>query len=138
MSGVGDVKSLTRYGVYSVYWGKRIFSRVCMDRVTMQFLFYEMEDVEHDTHARCQLESGDSPSNSIRKVLNEVGDDNDIYIKEYLYTCPREIWKSKSGVAVFDSQFVSQDGTTGFVYGQRDILRLTIIFGNPTLEAIFY
>ena len=69
-------------------------------------------------HAQWKLEGGESLSDSLPKLPSNSGADTDILISaKYFCTHPREVWKSKSGLAVFDSPFVSQDGTTGIVYG---------------------
>ena len=47
---------------------------------------------------------------------NEVGGETDILIGiKYLQYRPQEVWKSKAGLAVLDSCFLSVDGTTGVV-----------------------
>ena len=53
MSGVGDLQSETKHGIYSVCLPLRsgenvVFSGVCMDRVTMEFPSYGLEEVEND------------------------------------------------------------------------------------------
>ena len=123
MSGVGDQKSSSEYGVYSVVLPLKggenaVFSGVCMDRVTMAFPTYELKDVENDIRSQCKLEGGDPLLKSLPKLPSEVGGDTDILIgAKYFYTHPREVWRSKSGLSLFDSSFVSADGTTGIVYG---------------------
>ena len=123
MSGVGDHKSLSDYGVFSVclplIGGENaVFSGVCMDRVTMKFPTYDLKDVENDIRSQCKAEGGDPLMESLPKLPNEVGGDTDILIgAKYFYTHPREVWRSKSGLSVFNSSFLSADGTTGIVYG---------------------
>ena len=51
MSGVGDHKSSSEYGVYSVCLPLKggenaVLSGVCMERVTMLFPTYDLKDVE--------------------------------------------------------------------------------------------
>ena len=119
MSGVGDFKSSSSYGIYSVCLPLKggenaVFSGVCMDKVTMEFPTYDLTEVEDDINRQCS----NPLSTSLPKLPKEVGGDTDILIgAKYFYTHPREVWRSKTGLSVFDSSFVGADGTTGIVYG---------------------
>ena len=121
MSGVGDVRSVTNYGVYSVCLPLRdgsnaVFSGVCMDKVTMEFPSYDLGDVERDIRSQCESDGGDP--GQLPKLPDEVGGDTDILIgAKYFYAHPREIYRSKSGLAIFDSPFLSKDGTSGVLIG---------------------
>lgn len=121
MSGVGDVRSVDNYGVYSVCLplkdgSNAVFSGVCMDKVTMKFPSYDLTAVDQDI--RSQYKSDGRDLNDLPSLPKFVGGETDILIgAKYYYTHPREIFRSKSGLAIFDSLFLSQDGTTGVVLG---------------------
>ena len=123
MSGVGDFKSSSSHGIYSVCLPLKggenaVFSGVCMDKVTMEFPTYDLTDVEDDINKQYKLEGESSLSKSLPKLPKEVGGDTDILIgAKYFYTHPHEVWRSKTGLSLFDSSFVGADGTTGIVYG---------------------
>ena len=116
LSGVGDLKSVTDYGIYSVCLplkdgSNAVFSGVCMDRVTMEFPSYDINEVECDLRSQCESDGGDL--GALPKLPDKVGGDTDILIgAKYFYTHPREVYRSKSGLAVFDSPFLSPDGTS--------------------------
>ena len=61
----------------------------------------------------------------LRKIpilSNEVGGETDILIGiKYLQYHPQEVWKSKAGLAVLDSWFLSVDGTTGVIGGPHAV-----------------
>ena len=121
LRGVGDQKSTTDHGIYSVCLPLKdgsnvVFSGVCMDRVTMEFPKYDLREVECDIRSQCESDGGDL--NALPQLPNEVGGDTDILIgAKYFYTHPREVYRSKSGLAIFDSPFLSSDGTTGVLIG---------------------
>ena len=121
ISGVGDQESVTQHGIYSVCLPLRdgqnvVFSGVCMDRVTTVFPTYDLKDVESDIRSQVKSDGGDL--DSLPRLSKQVGGDTDIIIgAKYYYAHPREIWRSKTGLAIFDSSFVSADGSTGVVVG---------------------
>ena len=123
MSGVGDIKSVSDHGIYSVCLPLKsgynaVLSGVCMDRVTTEFPKYALKEVEKDIKRKCRIDGGESLVKTIPKLSNEVGGDTDILIgSKYLRYHPRECWRSETGLSVFDSFFVSADGTTGVVVG---------------------
>ena len=127
MSGVGDFKSSSSYGIYSVCLPLKggenaVFSGVCMEKVTMEFPTYDLTGVKDDIHRQCKIEGGNPLLKSLPKLPKEVGGETDILIgAKYFYTHPREVWRSKTGLSVFDSCFVSGDGTSGIVYGPHKI-----------------
>ena len=64
MSGVGDQRSVSEYGIYSVCLplkdgSNAVFSGVCMDKVTMEFPTYDLQDVENDIRLQYESNGGD-------------------------------------------------------------------------------
>ena len=121
MSGVGDVKSDNNYGIYSVCLPMKdgsnaVFSGVCMDKVTMKFPSYDLAAADKDIRSQYVSEGRDL--SELPSLPKFVGGETDILIgAKYFYAHPREIFRCKSGLAIFDSLFLSQDGTSGVVLG---------------------
>ena len=124
MSGVGDVKSITNHGIYSISLPLKdgtnaVFSGICMDKVTTEFPTYDPRKAGYDIRNEYEADGGD-PS-LLPRLPCQVGGDTDILIgAKYFYAHPREIFRSKSGLAIFDSSFLSEDGTSGVLLGPHD------------------
>ena len=122
MSGVGDHKSVCEHGIYSIRLPLKngfeaVFSGVCLDRVTSIFPKYKLKEVERDIKEHCKKQ-GDISLDTLPKLSREVGGDTEILMgSKYLIYHPQEIWKLPRGLTVFDSCFLSADGTSGVVCG---------------------
>ena len=122
MSGVGDHKSVCEHGIYSIRLPLKngfeaVFSGVCLDRVTSIFPKYKLREVERDIKEHCKKQ-GDISLDTLPKLSREVGGDTEILMgSKYLIYHPQERWKLPSGLTVFDSCFLSADGTSGVVCG---------------------
>ena len=65
---------------------------------------------------------GEKLLRKIRILPNEVCGETDILLGiKYLQYHPQKAWKSKAGLVVLDSCFVSVDGTTGVIGGPHAV-----------------
>ena len=123
LKGAGDQKTECPHGIYEFRLPLKdgydaTFTGMCLDKVTSTFPTYPLKEVEEDVRDLCRKQGGETLLNSLPKLPSEVGGDVDILIgltyKKYF---PKEIWQSPDGLFVSDSQFLSEDGTTGVVGG---------------------
>ena len=123
LSGVGNQKSVSDHGIYSISLPMRdgknaILNGVCLDKVTMAFPKYSLKDVEVDVRNQCRKEGGNSLIERLPKLSRHVGGETDILIGiKYLKYHPRRVWESQDGLSIYDSLFVSADCSTGIIGG---------------------
>ena len=121
LRGVGDVKSVCPYGRFQVsiplHNGREAtLTGICLDKVTSTFDGVSLKLAEQDLREH-YLHDGGNPNN-LPRLLEFVGGDTDIMIgiKNNKYF-PKEIFRMESGLALYESQFVSIDGSRGICAG---------------------
>ncbi len=123
MFGVGGVETACEDGVYDISLPLKdgtnaLFNGVCMETVTTDFPRYPLGAVEKDIHKECHHLGGQELVNRLPKLSDEVGGHTDILIGiKYLMYHPELIYRLPTGLSIFDSLFLSVDGTTGVVGG---------------------
>ena len=88
-----------------------------MDEVTQPFPMYPLETVENDIRKEVkQFDKDLLPK--LPKLPKEVGGQVDLMLgRNYMKDFPLEVKRMKSGLTIYDSMFLSHDGTTGVVLG---------------------
>ena len=123
--GVGDQKSVCEYGKYQVstalYNGKNVnLAGVCLDKITNTFPSYPLKEVENDIR-QSFITSGGNPK-ILPKLPRFVSGDCDLMIGiHYNKYFPKRIFSLPNGLSIYESQFVSPDGSRGIVGGPHRI-----------------
>ena len=142
ITGVGDKKSVCKHGVYSVtlplHNGRNVeMNGLCMEVVTSEFPTYQLKDVERDIHKEYR-KKGKDPS-QLPKLPVSVGGATDLLIGcQYLKYHPKEIFELPCGLKVYESQFVSADGSRGVIAGPHHIftsLARQLVGSNVSLQS---
>ena len=122
LEGVNNQVSVCKYGRYSIKipladGTDAVMSGLCFDDVTSPFPTYNLTKVEEDFRARVKAVDKHL-FDRLPKLPKEVGGPVDIMIgKHYLKYFPREITRLESGLTLYESMFLSLDGTRGIISG---------------------
>ena len=145
LRGVGDIKSVCPYGRFQIsiplHNGREAtLTGICLDKVTSTFDEFSLKLAEQDLREQYVREGGD-PSN-LPKLLEFVGGDTDIMIgiKNNKYF-PGELFRMESGLAIYESQFTSIDGSRGICAGPHKSFNRSEGSSNHvylTLPALIY
>ena len=124
MEGVGNVKT-SAVGEFVIRLplanGKNaVMVGACLQKLTCEFPNCLLSgDVESDIHREYKHRGGnvtDLPS-----LRPSVGGSADIMIgSKYLRYFPREVFKTESGLTIYESPFISSDGSRGVVCGPHE------------------
>lgn len=125
LNGVGNQTSICEHGIYSVCLplkdgNEAKMSGVCVTNVTLPFPKYPLGTVED--HIRKEVaKSNYNLLPKLPKLPVEVGGEVDVMIgKHYLRYFPLEIARLESGLTLYESMFLSADGSTGIVSGPHE------------------
>ena len=144
LTGVGDNKSVCDHGAYKIrlplHNGNDVnMSGLCLDKVTSQFPTYHLNEVENDIHKEYQ-KCGNNPRR-LPKLPKSVGGSTDLMIGiQYLKYFPKEKYELPNGLKIFESAFVSVDGTRGVIGGPHRVfteLKKQINWTHWTAESYF-
>ena len=92
-------------------------SGLCVDQITVPFPKYNLKIVEKDIENEVS-DTNPSILNKLPQLPKQVGGEVDLMIgKAYMKYLPREIFRMKNGLTLFESVFRSTDGSTGVVCG---------------------
>ena len=122
LKGVGDKTTICEHGMWSVKLplrngGDATLTGYCLDKVTATFPIFNLQEIEKDLRAKCKKQDGESMLQKLPKLSKCVGGDTDILIGSRYSRChPNEVWRV-DGLRVYDSSFLSADGTTGVIWG---------------------
>ena len=125
IGGVGDLKSVSDHGRFRVtiplYDGKSAnLSGICLDKITSTFPLYPLAEVEKDIIFDYTSRGGDPQK--LPKLPEFVGGDTDLMIGiQYSKYYPKEVHKLPNGLSIFESQFLSPDGSRGLVGGPHKV-----------------
>ena len=144
LTGVGDNKSVCKHGRFSVTIPKfdgsdAKFSGICLDIVTGKLPTIPLKGIEKDIRDSYAVRGGDVKK--LPRLQESVGGETDLMIGiQYLKYFPREVYKFPNGLSIYESQFLSSDGTRGIVAGPHK--RVTEIFKelgccNMSMSAYF-
>ena len=122
LDGVNNQSSVCKHGLYSIVLPLRNgneakMSGVCVDDITLPFPKYQLSIVEQDI-IRHVNNTDPELLTKLPELPAEVGGVVDIMIgKDYLRYFPREVTRLDSGLTLYQSMFLSEDGTSGVVSG---------------------
>ena len=127
ITGVGDKKSVSEDGVYSIclplHDGRNAtFSGICLPKITSEFPKYELKVVEKYLRNQCKRVS----KNDLGNALPKLPRDTDILMgSQYLMYFPKIVFECKSGLGIYRSVFESPCGARGVVAGpHREFSRI--------------
>ena len=90
----------------------------CMIKITSDFPTFPLQEVEEDIRGACMSQNGEEFVNTLPRLPKDVGGDTDILLgTKFAKYLPKEIFRMDSGLTLFDSAFLSSDGTSGVVGG---------------------
>ena len=120
--GVGDNESVSNDGVFSIcltlHDGREAeLSGLCLPKITATLPDYELSVVENDLIHDYRL-NGPKNGRKLPKLPKKVGGDTDILLgARYRRYFPQLIYQGDSGLGIYESAFMSPDGTRGVVTG---------------------
>ena len=126
LGGVGDLTTKSPHGVYKVdiplHSGKSAVMRgVCLNQITSKFPMYPLQKkVKQDIADGYRL-AGKDPRN-LPKLPEYVGGETDLMLGiKYLKYFPEFVFKLPTGLTIYESHFVSPDGSRGVVGGPHQV-----------------
>ena len=123
MTGVAGQQSVCHDGVYSVclplYNGNEaVLSGLCMPSITGEFPLYYLDNVEKDLHSECMRVGGQELVDRLPKLPSKVGGETDLLVGiQYAKYFPKPIFKSESGLGIYESVFESSGKIRGVASG---------------------
>ena len=122
LEGVGGVTTSTDHGEFLIrlplHNGKNaVMTGICLEKVTCEFPMYRLNgDVEKDIHDGYKAAGGNV--SDLPSLRSSVGGGADIMIgAKYLRHFPKIMFALESGLSIYESPFVSSDGSRGVVCG---------------------
>ena len=126
IGGVGGIVVKSPYGAYNVklplYNGTDAsFTGTCLEKLTEEFPQYPLQGaVEEDIRTAYKISGGDV--NDLPKLPRFVGGEVDFMIGiKYNRYNPKEIFRTVSGLSIYESQFKNADGGRGLIGGNHQI-----------------
>ena len=93
---------------------------ICLDKITSEFPIYPLNEVESEIH-QVYASKGKSPE-KLPKLPHSVGGNTDLMIGiQYLKYYPKIIFSLPNGLTIYESQFLSSNGTRGVIGGPHRI-----------------
>ena len=126
LRGVGDVVTVSQHGHYKInletWEGESVGMRgVCLDQVTHKIPRYPLKKIEQDIRKAYEL-SGKDPC-ELPRLPGYVGGDTDLMIgSKYLKYHPIFKFQMPSGLRIYESCFVSSDGSRGVIGGPHGVI----------------
>ena len=125
ISGVGDNIAVSVNGIKVTLpfeYTREAMCETCLDTVTAAFPVYDLSGVEPEACKICLKDKGESLANTLPNFPPSIGGATDIMVGvKYLKYFPKAIYRLPSGLTVFESVFVSMDGTKCVVGGLHDL-----------------
>ena len=126
LGGVGDVKTETPHGIYKIdiplSSGKlAVMKGVCLNQITAKFPMYPLQtQVQKDIIDNYKL-AGKDP-HELPRLPKYVGGETDLMIGiKYLKYFPEFVFSLPTGLSIYNSHFVSPDGSRGVVGGPHQV-----------------
>ena len=129
LGGIGNLKTESSHGVYKVELtmadgNSAIMSGVCLDRITSKFPTYPLNGKVQEDIAESYKSAGYNPEN-LPKLPESVGGETDLMIGiKYLKYFPEAVFRLPSGLTIYESPFLSTDGTRGVVGGPHQVFTM--------------
>ena len=121
LEGVGDIQTSAK-GEYLIRLplanGKNaVMIGACLEKLTCEFPTCRLDgEVEKDIHNAFRLSGGDAKD--LPSLRSSVGGSADIMIgSKYLRYYPKQKFSLESGLTIYESPFLSTDGSQGVVCG---------------------
>ena len=129
LGGIGNMKTQSSHGIYKVELtmadgNTDIMSGVCLDKVRAKFPTYPLngkvrEDIEEGYNI------AGYNSDNLPKLPESVRGETDLIIDiKYLKYFPEVIFRLPSGLTIYESPFLSIDGTRGVVGGPHKVFTM--------------
>ena len=128
LGGVGGMRMDTPYGLYKVKLprkdgGVAVFSGACLEAITETFPSYPLAEIKKDIDIAFAAENGNV--SKLPTLVPEVGGDTDFMIgAKYLKHFSTLVFKLPSGLCIYESQFLNEDGSTGVIGGPHPIIEM--------------
>ena len=129
LGGIGNLKTESSHGIYKVELAmadgnSAIMSGVCLDRVTSKFPTYPLNGRVQADIVESYKAAGYDPKN-LPKLPESVGGETDLIIGiKYLKYFPEVVFRLPSGLTIYESPFLSIDGTRGVVGGPHQVFTM--------------
>ena len=127
IGGVGNIKTVSTHGIFSVklplHNGQEAnMSGICLEQITNTFPKYPLQGKVESDIVHAFKKANINKKEELPKLPKEVGGDTDFMIGiKYLRYYPEEIFKLPSGLTIYQSKFVSSDGTRGVIGGPHQV-----------------
>ena len=126
IQGIGGIVVESPYGSYKVQLplaegGDATLSGTCLEQVTEQFPMYPLQGaVEEDIRSAYKISGGDV--NDLPRVPKFVGGEVDfLFGMKYNRHSPREVFRTISGLSIYESKFKNPDGSRGLIGGNHEV-----------------
>ena len=129
LGGIGNLKTESSHGIYKVELAmadgnSAIMSGVCLDRVTSKFPTYPLNGKVQADIVESYKAAGYDIEN-LPKLPESVGGETDLIIGiKYLKYFPEVVFRLPSGLTIYESPFLSIDGTRGVVGGPHQVFTM--------------
>ena len=129
LGGIGNLKTESSHGIYKVELtmadgNSAIMSGVCLDRVMLKFPMYPLNGKVQEDIVESYKSAGYDPKN-LPKLPESVGGETDLIIGiKYLKYFPEVVFRLPSGLTIYESPFLSVDGTRGVVGGPHQVFTM--------------
>ena len=124
--GIGGIVVESPYGSYKVQLplaegGEATLSGTCLEQVTEEFPMYPLQGaVEEDVRTAYKISGGDV--NDLPRVPKFVGGEVDfLFGMKYNRHNPREVFRTISGLSIYESKFKNPDGSRGLIGGNHEV-----------------
>ena len=128
VTGVGDNKTVSEDGEFAICLplhsgDNAVLTGICLPKVTGDFPGYNLKNVENDIRSKCENIGGAELVSKLPRLTSMMkGGDVDVLIgSKYLRYFPEKVHKFESGLGIFESVFISEDGTRGVLNGPHKL-----------------
>ena len=127
LCGVGNLKAESTHGIYQIRLPLRngkdaVLAGVCLDKITNTFPQYPLNgEIKKDIFSAFQLSGGNT--DQLPKLPDSIGGDVDFMIgTKYLRYHPIPVFSLTSGLTIYQSPFLGENGTQGVIGGPHDVI----------------
>ena len=128
VTGVGDNKTVSEDGEFAICLplhsgDNAVLTGICLPKVTGDFPGYNLKNVENDIRSKCEDIGGAELVSKLPRLTSMMkGGDVDVLIgSKYLRYFPEKVHKFESGLGIFESVFIGEDGTRGVLNGPHKL-----------------
>ena len=123
INGVGNTRTICEHGRFRItlplFNGPNVnLTGICLDEITCKFPIYCLGEAEMDIWKSYVAAGGGQKLPTLPK---RIGGEVDIMLGiQYYKYFPKEIFRTSSGLCIFESQFSDKDGSRGIIGGPHD------------------